>query len=516
MPQELEEKVSAPSDPEPKEVLSEAEVRFERWRKRVGLVAGPLAALIIFMIPTSLSPEGHRLAALLTGVVIFWITEPIPIPITALLGPILAIILGLGKADEVLSSFGHPILFIFLGSFLIARAMEGHHLDRRFSLWLLSFRWVGDSPGRILWMLGAITAFLSMWISNTAATAMMFPIALGILASLRPLSEKGALQSYSIGVMLMIAYAASIGGIGTPIGTPPNLIGIGMIAKQAGREITFFEWMLLALPLLTLMYVLLYFLLRALHPAGPLREEGGVSKFIHAQRERLGPWTPGQKNTLIAFLVAVFLWILPGLLALVYGAQGEPVKRFNSRMPEGAAAIVAASLLFFLPTHWSKQEFTLSWREAVKIDWGTILLFGGGLALGDLMFKTGLSKGVGEGLLSILAIDSLWGITGLAIALGIVVSELTSNTAAANMIIPAMIGLATASGVSPIPPALGATLGASYGFMLPVSTPPNAIVYGSGLIPISRMIRAGLLFDFLGFFVIWGGLRLLCPLLGLM
>ncbi len=518
MTQEIQEKVeAAPSDSEPKEVLSEAEVRFERWRKRVGLIAGPLAALIIFLLPSSLSPEAHRLAALLAGVVIFWITEPIPIPITALLGPVLAIVLGIGKADAVLSSFGNPILFLFIGSFLIARAMEGHRLDRRFSLWLLSFRWVGDRPTRILWTLGGITAFLSMWISNTASTAMMFPIALGILSSLKEFSdEKGALQPYAVGVMLMVAYAASIGGVGTPIGTPPNLIGIGMIAKQTGREISFFQWMLLALPLLLVMYVVLYFLLLFLHPVGPSMRAGRVSEFIQAQRKAIGPWTRGQKNTLFAFLLAVFLWTFPGFLALIFGPEGAPVKLFNSRLPEGAAAIVAASFLFFLPTNWSKQEYTLSWREAAGIDWGTILLFGGGLALGDLMFKTGLSQAVGEGLLSFLEIDSLWGITGLAIALGIVVSELTSNTASANMIIPVIIALATASGVSPIPPALGATLGASYGFMLPISTPPNAIVYGSGLIPIGRMARAGVLFDLLGFLIIWGGLRLLCPLLGLM
>jgi sodium-dependent dicarboxylate transporter 2/3/5 len=516
--QEIEEKTeTVRSDSEAREVLSEAEVRFERWRKRVGLFAGPLAALIIFLLPSSLSPEAHRLAALLAGVVIFWVTEPIPIPITALLGPVFAIVLGIGKADVVLASFGNPILFLFIGSFLIARAMEGHRLDRRFSLWLLSFRWVGDHPARILWMLGAITAFLSMWISNTAATAMMFPIALGILSSLKQFSEKkGALQPYAVGVMLMIAYAASIGGIGTPIGTPPNLIGIGMIAKQAGREISFFQWMLLALPLLLVMYVVLYALLLFLHPVSRSTRAGRVSEFIHEQRAVIGPWTHGQKNTLVAFLVAVFLWTLPGFLALIYGPQGEPVKLFNSRLPEGAAAIVAASFLFLLPTNWAKQEYTLSWREAAGIDWGTILLFGGGVALGDLMFKTGLSQAVGEGLLSFLEVDSLWGITALAVGLGIVVSELTSNTASANMIIPVVIALATASGVSPIPPALGATLGASYGFMLPISTPPNAIVYGSGLIPIGRMIRAGLLFDLLGFLLIWGGLRLLCPMLGLM
>ncbi|WDT71263.1 MAG: SLC13 family permease [Candidatus Manganitrophus sp.] len=288
-----------------------------------------------------------------------------------------------------------------------------------------------------------------------------------------------------------------------------------MIAKQTGREISFFQWMLLALPLLLVMYIVLYFLLLFLHPAGPSMRAGRVSEFIQAQRKAIGPWTRGQKNTLFAFLLAVFLWTFPGFLALIFGPEGGRSSSSTAACPrERRRSSRRASS--FLPTNWPKQEYTLSWREAAGIDWGTILLFGGGLALGDLMFKTGLSQAVGEGLLSFLEIDSLWGITGLAIALGIVVSELTSNTASANMIIPVIIALATASGVSPIPPALGATLGASYGFMLPISTPPNAIVYGSGLIPIGRMVRAGVLFDLLGFLIIWGGLRLLCPLLGLM
>jgi sodium-dependent dicarboxylate transporter 2/3/5 len=200
---------------------------------------------------------------------------------------------------------------------------------------------------------------------------------------------------------------------------------------------------------------------------------------------------------------------------MLYGGKSEAVKLFNTRLPEGGVAILASALLFILPTNRENSRFTLSWEEAAQIDWGTILLFGGGLALGNLMFETGLSRAIGEGFTTHFQIQSLWGITGVAILLGIVVSELTSNTASANMIVPVAMAIAVAAGVSPLPPALGATLGASYGFMLPISTPPNAIVYGSGLIPIGRMIRAGVSFDILGFFIIWGGLRLLCPLLGL-
>ncbi|MDC4222879.1 MAG: SLC13 family permease [Candidatus Manganitrophus sp.] len=361
------------------------------------MIAGPLAALIIFLLPSSLSPEAHRLAALLAGVVIFWITEPIPIPITALLGPVLAIVLGIGKADAVLSSFGNPILFIFIGSFLIARAMEGHRLDRRFSLWLLSFRWVGDRPSRILWTLGGITAFLSMWISNTASTAMMFPIALGILSSLKEFSdEKGTLEPYAVGVMLMVAYAASIGGVGTPIGTPPNLIGIGMIAKQTGREISFFRVDASGRSPLT-RDVHRPLLPPSFHFIRPGRRcvPNGTRLGIHSCPAEGDPrrMDPRPEEHPFRFSGRRFSLDFPGLFGVDLRAGGGPVKLFNSRLPEGSGGDRRGESSSFLPTNWSKQEYTLSWREAAGIDWGTILLFGGGLALGDLMFKTGLSTG---------------------------------------------------------------------------------------------------------------------------
>jgi sodium-dependent dicarboxylate transporter 2/3/5 len=240
-----------------------------------------------------------------------------------------------------------------------------------------------------------------------------------------------------------------------------------------------------------------------------------MREHVARERGRLGPWTRGQANTLVAFGVAVSLWMLPGILALL-DLQDAPVSDWlEARLPEAVVAVAAALLLFVLPVRLREGQFTLSWAEAVKIDWGTILLFGGGLALGSLMFRTGVAEAMGQGLTSQLGVDSLWLLTGLSIAMAIVLSEAASNTASANMIIPVVIAIAQAAGVSPLPPALGAALGASFGFMLPVSTPPNAIVYGSGLIPLPRMMRAGLLFDVTGFFIIWGGLYVLCPFLGL-
>lgn len=499
---------------EPEEVLSKAEQRFEDWRKTIGWILGPIAALVIYILPLpSLSPKAHLLASILAWVVIYWMTEPIPIPVTALLGPALCVIAGLAPPKEVFAPFANPIIFLFIGSFFIAQAMQVHKLDRRFALWILSLPFIGDSPYRILFAFGAITAFLSMWLSNTATTAMMFPIALGVLGAFKGLSSK-RMASYSTGFMLMVAYAASVGGIGTLIGTPPNLIGVGLIQEQLGMKISFIKWMALGIPMLLVMYLALYLLLLGLHKPD-IKKIDGIRDFVSLRLGELGKWTLGQINTSFAFLVAVAMWTFPGLLALLYGTDSAVYKWYDTHLPEGVVALIASSLLFIVPVDLRQREWTLSWKEAVSIDWGTILLFGGGLALGDLMFKTGLAEAIGKGFVNGLAVDTLWGITAMAILVGIITSELTSNTASASMVIPVMIAIAQSAGVSALPPALGACLGASYGFMLPVSTPPNAIVYGSGLVPITRMVRAGVIFDALGFIIIWMGLRILCPLLGL-
>jgi sodium-dependent dicarboxylate transporter 2/3/5 len=407
---------------------------------------------------------------------------------------------------------------LFLGSFILAEAMAIHGLDKRFAYAIMSMKSVGNSTGRILFAFGFICAFLSMWISNTAATAMMFPIALGIVYAMADIvaQEQGKIVDpqklrFGTGMMLMAAYAASAGGIATPVGTPPNLIGIGLIEKTLGLKIPFFQWMLFAFPLLIMLFALLYVLMYYLHKP-EVTEVKGSHEFVAKQREELGPWTQGQMNALFAFIVTVILWIIPGFLAVM---NSPHQKTYSALMPEGVAALVGALLLFLLPTNWKQREFTITWGQATKIDWGTLLLFGGGMTLGSLMFELGLAKVVGEGLLKLSGATTTWGITFGAIFIAILVSETSSNTASANMVVPVMIALAQQAGVDPIPPAIGATLGASWGFMLPVSTPPNAIVYGSGMVPITKMIRAGIFFDILGGLMIWVGLYLLLPLVGL-
>ena len=261
------------------------------------------------------------------------------------------------------------------------------------------------------------------------------------------------------------------------------------------------------------MFVLVGLVLLWLFPP-PTTLSSSLSTF-QDQRATSGQWSTGERNACIAFGLAVFLWILPGTLSVFLGMDHAVVLWFRHHLPKELVPIVASGLLFLLPIDFRQRIFTLSWKQAVNINWGTILLFGGGIAFGLLMVETTLANTIGKGLVGLFGVDSLWGLTAMAIFAGVVLTELASNTAAASMIVPVVIAIAQAAEVSPLPPTLGACMGASLAFVLPVSTPPNAIVYGTGLVPMTSMIRAGLILDVMGGIVIWGTLRVLCPLFGL-
>lgn len=492
--------------------LSEGELRFERWRRSIGLFVGPLAFLIVWLAPIAeLSDSAHRLAAIVALVVVWWVTEAIPIPATALVGAILTVVFGVATAQEAFAPFADPIIFLFIGSFMLGRAVSDHGLDRRLASSLMASRRVQGSLTRIAIAMGVLTLLISAWMSNTATTAMMLPVALGILhTSGASHGAHGKKVAYAF--LLSIAYSASIGGIMTPVGSPPNLLTIGMLGRLAGVEITFFTWMVLATPIALAVGGALFLLTgRRVAMAGALRPiAGGLFDKHHN-----GAWTPGQRNCAIAFGLAVLFWILPGAIALASSTEA-PVYRFIAgRLHESVVAIGAAALLFLLPVDWKQRTFTLAWESAARIDWGTILLFGGGLSLGHLMFTTGLAGHIGTTLVALSGAKSLWAITAMAIVIGMIMTEVASNTAATNMVVPVLISICQASDVSPVPPAVGACLAASMAFMLPISTPPNAIVYGSGLVPITAMVRNGLLLDVIAAVIIFIGLRLLCPVLGL-
>jgi len=507
---------------QPNEVISPEEEKFERWRNKIGLYLGPLVFIIFYFLPySSITYEAHTLSAILLWVIVWWITEPVPLPITALIGAVLCVVFNVADVKKIFIPFADPIVFLFLGSFILAEAMAKHGIDKRFAYKILTMKYVGKSTGRIIFVFGAITAFISMWISNTAATAMMLPIAIGIVASIHKIiQEQKGIEidskklKFGTAMMLMTAYSASIGGIGTPVGTPPNLIGIAMIEKFAHFRISFFEWMLFAVPMLLVMFVFLFIVIYFLNRP-EISKMNTSSPVIQSAKDKLGKFKIGEINSIIAFLVTVALWIIPGFIAIIYGTESSFFKTFNNHFPEAIAALLGASLLFILPVNRKKLEFTINWKDAVKIDWGTLILFGGGLSLGNLMFETKLADYLGNSFINFSGLDTLWGITFVSIYIAIIVSEATSNTASANMIVPVVISICIAGNLNPIPPAIGATLGASWGFMLPVSTPPNAIVYGSGLVPITKMIRSGIVFDVIGGVLIWIVLRLILPLLHL-
>ncbi|NOT27128.1 MAG: DASS family sodium-coupled anion symporter [Acidobacteria bacterium] len=493
------------------ETYSPAEELFNARRRTVGLIAGPLIFLALLVAPIPVPLSAHRLAAILSMVIVFWVTEALPLPITALMGPVLAVVLGIAPVRPAFASFADPVIFVFMGGFMLAEAMFVHGVDRRIAYTGLSWSFVGSGPGRMLVVYGGITAVLSMWMSNTATTAMMYPIGLSIAAHLARTGGTGARQ-FALAAMLMTSFAASIGGMGTPVGTPPNLIGIGMLQRFAGVEITFFQWMAIGVPAAAVMFVFLAILFYFTGVRGVTLTEGSTA-IVKEELKQLGRISTGERNVLIAFGTTVVLWLTPGVLALLGLNDTAFGRAYAQAIPESVAAMIGALLLFILPINWRAGRFTLTWDQALNIEWGIILLYGGGLALGELAFTTGLAEAMGKGITSWIPAPGTVALTLTFTAVAIVLSEATSNTAAANMIIPIAIAVAVAADVRPIEPALGATLGASMGFMMPVSTPPNAIVYSSGYVPITAMMRYGLALDIVGFVVISALVLGLCPLI---
>ena len=497
------------------ETFSPAEEQFNRRRRTAGLFLGPAVFLILLFAPLGGIPvAAHRMAAIMGLVVTLWLTEALPLAVTAILGPCLAVILGITSGREALAPFADPIIFLFIGGFMLAQAMFVHGLDRRIAYSALAMRGVGSSAFRILFVYGAVCTLMSMWISNTATTAMMFPIGLSIIAHLSRTAkhQQAEVRRFALAMMLITSFGPSIGGMGTPVGTPPNLIGIGMLEKIVGVKVSFFTWMAMGVPIVAILFCYLVFQFYWRSVRGLAVVEGST-ELVQQELKRLGQQTAGQRNVLIAFAITILLWIAPGVLAILQLGDTAFARAYATSMPEGVAAMIGAFLLFVLPVDWRERRFTLTWEQAVKIDWGITLLYGGGLALGELTFRTGLAQAMGEGITSWLPSQSAFALTLLFTGAAIVVSEAASNTASANMIIPIAIAVSQAAGVRAIEPVLGATLGASMGFMMPVSTAPNAIVYSSGYVPITQMMRHGVFLDVVAFVVIVATVMTLGPIL---
>jgi len=492
--------------------LSPREEKFERARQTLGFFLAPTVVILFALLPVPMDRTQQLLAAVLLGVIILWICEPVPIPVGGLLGVAAIVLLGVAPAREVLAPFGSTTIFTFIGAFILAQAMLKHGIAQRLAFAVLSVPGVATSTYRVIVAFGVITCLLSAFVSNTATVAMLMPTALGILAVIGQLmQDRGIVRAdfdplrlrIGAALMLMLAYGASVGGLLTPVGSPPNLIGRGLIEEATGERISFAQWTATAAPLCLAMFVVLTLIMFLLNKPEVRRIEG-VEEYIRGQKAAQGRMSRAEINTLIAFGVTVTLWLLPAVVSLAAGADSELYLFLDDRLDEGIVAVLGASLLFILPTNWKERRATLTWSDAARIDWGTIILFGTGIIFGSLLAATGLAETIGTAASQNLPVTNVLAITAFSTVLAILISETTSNTASAAVVVPIVIPLCTAIGVDPFVPALAATFAASFGFMLPVSTPQNAIVYGSGTVPIIRMIRTGLVFDIVGALLIIG------------
>ena len=475
---------------------------------RIGLVAGPIVCVALLLVPrpAGLSPAGWHTAAVALLMAIWWITEAVPIPVTALLPLALFPVLGVLDMARAAAPYADELIFLFMGGFFIAAAMERSGLHRRVALAIVAS--VGTSPSRLVLGFMIATAFLSMWISNTATAAMMLPIALAVSEMLRPKDQVGAFH-FGIAMMLGIAYAASIGGVATLIGTPPNAVMAGAARELAGVRIGFGQWMLVGGPVAAIMLPLGWLVLtRVLHPPGLL--VGDAAFLIERERAGLGRMTRAERLVGTVFVLTALAWILrspktigslhlPGLTTLAPGLRDSTI------------AMLAAVALFAVPLDLRRGEFALDWRTGSRISWGVLLLFGGGLSLARAMDQSGLAAWIGS-FVSTLQSAPAWAVILVVVTLIVFLTEITSNAATATMAMPIMAGAAVALGEPPVVLMASAGLAASMAFMLPVATPPNAIVFSSGYLTIPQMARAGFLMNLLAIALIATVGTLLVPL----
>ena len=466
-----------------------------------GFILAPLLVVSCFQIPFAMP------TALFFSVILLWLTECVPLPATALLIPVLTALYGIASPKEAFVPFGNQIIFLFIGAFLLAEAMEKHKWDKRMAYIALSRSFV-STPSRLISVVALVCWCLSMWISNTATCAIMMPICVGIIHSLGSSLPEKDQRSFATRLLLTCAFASSIGGMATPVGSPPNALAIEFL-REMNIRIGFLKWMMFGLPVSILMLILLNCLLAYRYPITNVDLSSAREDFVK-NLESLGRIKKEEIQVVACFSLAVFLWLLPGLLTIL-NPDSALAKELHNRMSMGGVALLAALPLFVLPAA-SEQgvERNLTWEDAKNIDWGTVILFGGGLCLGTMLSSSGLAEALGEQLKNLhLLGEFTLGI--LVISAAILMSEFSSNTASASILIPIVLSLDDVfGGISMTSIIIAAAFGASFGFMLPVSTPPNAIVFGTGKIELREMIRSGSIFDLLGLLIIAVFMLLIC------
>ncbi len=458
--------------------------------KRIGLYLGPSLFLLMMLVPKpdSLSEAAWFAAATASWMAIWWMTEAVSVAVTALLPILMFPLLGISSIKETTASYAHPIIYLFLGGFMVALAAEKWNLHKRIALTILLS---AGSNGRSLiagFMISG--ALLSMWVTNTATTMMLLPIALAIIAVVNETTEdisEADRHNFQIALLLSIAYAATIGGMATLIGTPPNALLAAFMEENYQVQIGFGRWMAVGLPLTCVMLPLSWLVLTRLIFPFEIHTTPETRKTLKTIRGNLGPLSAEEKSVSIVFVIMALSWIFRPLLAELPGL---------SALSDQGIAIAAAIVLFVIPTS-KKGEFVMDWETALRLPWGILILFGGGLALAAAVSDTGLAQAIGQQLAGIGALNIALLVIAVA-TLIIFLTELTSNLATTATFLPVVATIAAQAGQDPLLLAVPAALAASCAFMLPVATPPNAIVYGSGKITIPQMSRAGLALNLLG------------------
>ena len=465
-----------------------------RW---YGLIGGPLLALVIVIITPQqiITADGSALvlglpgkitAGLATWMAVWWLTEAISIYATALLPLAVLPLSGSQGIKDTSAAYAHPLIFLFLGGFILALALERWRLHRRFALFIL--RIVGTEPRRLVGGFMIASATLSMWITNTATTIVMLPIALSVIAMEPDSPHK---KRFALCLLLGIAYAASVGGIGTIVGTTPNMFAVSFIENELGHSISFAQWMKIGVPLVVVFVPIIWLLMtRVLLPL-PKRfnVEDDDNSSIDTTSEA---WNRGAVFTLIIFVLTALAWMTRPLLV-----SWPPL----SQLSDTGIAIIAALLLFAIPENIRERRFLIDWETAIKVPWGVLIIMGGGLALAGAISQNGVAELLAYQLTAIGEVPPLV-MTLMIVSLIMFLTELTSNVATTTALIPIVAAIATALGIEPLKLVIPATMAASCAFMLPVATPPNAIVFGSGMITIPAMARVGFWLNLSGVIVV--------------
>lgn len=465
--------------------------------QQIGFALGPLLALLVLLSPTpeTLSPEGWRVVALASWMAVWWATEAIPVPATSLIPLVYLPLAGVGSLAQISSPYANPIIFLLLGGFIIAMAMQRWNLHQRIALSIVAR--AGDSQAALIGGFMAASAFLSMWISNTATTLMMVPIALGVAEAVTGKDEKQ--PAFTVALLLGVAYAASIGGIGTIVGTPPNLLVVAYLRETMGIEISFTQWMAFGVPTVLVMVPAAWYVLTKW--AFQIETTGGVgtgagSRVVREQLAAMGRISVPERRTAILFAIVAASWIFRPLIVKIPGLEN---------LSDMGIAVAGAVAVFVIPSGSSEDEgsFLLDWDWAVRLPWGVILLFGGGLSLAAAVASTGLAVWLGDALAVLTTFHLLLLMLAL-VTLVLFLTELTSNTATTAALLPVLGAIALKGSYDPILLAVPAALAASCAFMLPVATAPNAIIFSGGHVSIPHMVKAGFRLNLLGIVIITG------------